>query len=99
MKRIIILLGIIVSACTPNTITPPTRIVPVVRPIDVNIPVPVNCVPEITERPDYPDDDLSDLDLENPAAIQLGVNRLLSGRLLRDQEERELRAAISGCSG
>lgn len=77
MKRLIIALALLVSAC--GTVTPP------VRTVEVKIPVPVTCVPkDLPPPPAYPATKLSDLAAMTPdqryvtavAWLKLALQRL-----------------------
>ena len=82
-------IGIVIFGCaTPRTIE-------VVRTVEVKVPVAVACAVQVPAPPDYPD---TGAQLRSAQNIEARVNRVLAGRLLRDQYIDELEAALTGCT-
>lgn len=81
--------GLMVFGCaTPRTIE-------VLRTVEVKVPVAVACAAQVPAPKEYPD---TGAQLRAAQNIEARVNRVVAGRLLRDQRISELEAALAGCA-
>lgn len=77
------------TACATDNPPPP------VQTVTVKVPVPVPCDPHLSPSPVYAD---SDAAIRAAPDLFERVKLLVAGRLQRIARERELQAAVEGCS-
>lgn len=69
---------------------------PIIQTVEVKVPVPVQCTPNLGPDPEYPDTAEAIRAAPNVAAR---AQLYAAGRLMREQREREYKAALAECAG